>query len=221
MKTGNIELEKFQIGAASLCRVLQEDKGGEDDDALLQWSIERYFVDESIVFLKHPPVYSVCRNTSCCPDDGATADHANMLDESLLVEDPDVECEKPNEHGLEWSFSIIYSETWNVPVLYFNVFQGSRIPCQREDVLEILKDETVKDTWQFLSYDEHPVTGVPSLFLHPCRTKERMSQLLKDDDDTKPEEHLWSWMSLILPTVGFPIPSKTFLRVRQKLRVVG
>lgn len=208
MNTEHAELRNFKIGAISLCRVLQEDEG--EDGALLQWSTERSSLDESI-FLKHPPVYSYYKSDSFRPDEGA-GDH--MMNGSL-VEDPDIEYEITKENGVEWNFSIVYSETWNAPVLYFNAFKD-KTPCQREEVLEILK-ENVEDTWEFLSYDEHPATGVPSLFLHPCQTKERMARLKDGDRKVTLDDQLWSWMSLILPAVGFSIPSKTFLRVRQKL----
>lgn len=214
MDTGTAERKNFETSATLLCRVLEEET--REKDTLLQWSTERSSVDDSI-FLKHPPVYSYCNNVLDCSD-GGTGDY--VMNESL-IEDPDVEHETPKENRLEWMFSIVYSETWNVPVLYFNVFkQLDRIPCQREEVLAVLK-EHVEDSWEFLSYDEHPATGVPSLFLHPCQTKERIARLNNGDRNVTAEEKLWSWMSLILPVVGFSIPSKIFLRVQQRLKATN
>ncbi len=197
-----MRLTDFEQGAQTLCRVLQDERG---DYALVQWSTERSLIDESIS-MQHPPVYSENELQEETRD-------STKMEESSLVEDPDVTYEHlPN---LEWRFSIVYSETWNVPVLYFQVFQN-KILCPREQVLTVL-NENVQDAWEFVSYEEHPATGVPSLFLHPCRTQERMKFLL-NDRDTPPAEQLWSWMSLILSTVGFSIPSPIYQHVRQKLK---
>ena len=205
-----MSLKQFEAGAHKLCRVLKEGGG---DAALLHWFTEQSSVEDSI-FLKHPPVYSSWNTTaSLSLKNEVTGDYDAM--EESLIEDPDVEYEIPN-NNVEWIFSIVYSETWQVPVLYFTVSQEDRIPCSRDQVLEILKEQD--DSWEFVSYEEHPATGVPSLFLHPCQTKERMAQLL--DHGNTPEQQLWSWMSLIFPTVGFSIPSKTFLRVQQKLKAI-
>jgi hypothetical protein len=194
-------LTDFEHGAQTLCQVLQEESGG---GALLQWSIEPSSVDESI-YLQHPPVYSSQKADATIHDSAAM--------EESLVEDPDVIYEHLPDW--EWRFTIVYSETWNVPVLYFQVFQNKML-CSRDHVLTVLK-ENVHDTWEFVSYEEHPATGVPSLFLHPCRTQERMKCLF-NESDSSPAKQLWSWMSLILPTVGFSIPSPIYQRVWQRLQ---
>jgi Autophagocytosis associated protein, active-site domain len=119
---------------------------------------------------------------------------------------------------VEWSFSVVYSDTWQVPVLYFHVqYQCSHdddndsdttttTPCSRSMVVEMLsrvhhqniqmeQDDDNEDnannivnnrdnnvscfsSWDFVSSDEHPVTGLPCFFLHPCRTRDRVEILL-------------------------------------------
>jgi Autophagocytosis associated protein, active-site domain len=110
---------------------------------------------------------------------------------------------------LEWSFSVVYSDTWQVPILYFHVQQcsrddhGSYTPCSRSMVVDILShlhhqnlkleeesdhhsnntdindNASTYSSWDFVSSDEHPVTGLPCFFLHPCRTRERLEILLR------------------------------------------
>ena len=130
-----------------------------------------------------------------------------------------------NTHPMEyteWSFSIIYHETWRVPTLYFQCIHLDGTPLSRKQVLDILLNimaatttnatfqslnnheisETIQDDhddaaagddddgdddndimteedlWEFISQEEHPMTGVPSFFLHPCQTSMRMELLL-------------------------------------------
>jgi ubiquitin-like-conjugating enzyme ATG10 len=74
----------------------------------------------------------------------------------------------------------------------------------------------VEDDWDFVSVDEHPVSRVPSFFLHPCRTEERMMALSKAHD-TPPAVRLLSWLSMILPSVGYSVPSSMFWSIKKKL----
>ena len=143
----------------------------------------------------------------------------------------------------------MYSETWRVPVLYFTVcHQWTGDPCTRAQVLEFLlrcqqqppqqeedgaeveqEDEKDEDSsWDFVSVTEHPATGTPCFFLHPCRTSERLQTLLRTTTTTRTPSTantrthsatlLWSWFSLILPSLGLSIPPRTYLEVQQQLR---
>jgi len=149
-----------------------------------------------------------------------------------------------------WRLSVVYSETWRVPVLYFTVFhQRTGDPCTRAQVLEFLfrcqqqqqkrqnGGSEVADedsSWDFVSVTEHPATGTPCFFLHPCRTSDRLQTLLQtttpttrtpNTADTSTSAHsaalLWSWFSLILPSLGLSIPPRTYLEVQQQLRGDG
>ena len=119
---------------------------------------------------------------------------------------------------MEWKFSIVYHEVWMVPVLYFQVhfLDGKR--CSRSSVLEALNFhdsdsggicnvDFVIDTWDFLSEEEHPVTGIPSFFLHPCQTSARLQCMLKSlhDNSSCGQDYnryiLLMWMTMILPAV--------------------
>jgi len=99
-----------------------------------------------------------------------------------------------------------------------------------------------RDTWEFISEDMHPVTGVPTMFLHPCQTTARMVQLMtttatksKDaiigiaedidetaaaalDETTQKTLELWTWMSLVVPAVGYRVPPRVFQDVRTRIR---
>ena len=153
---------------------------------------------------------------------------------------------------MEWSFSIVYHETWGVPVLYFQVqyLDGSR--CSRHDVLDALHVYDLNtsdaglnitvgavDSWDFISEEEHPITGIPSFFLHPCQTSARLEWMLEamKQDAATPmdginndihedrrrgcEYHhdylLLMWMMMIFPAVRCKIGIKVFDYVRKNL----
>ena len=125
----------------------------------------------------------------------------------------------------EWHFSVVYSETWHAPVLYFHVQDMKRgEPCTRSQIVTYLSNlypqNKVEDTWDFCSQEEHPITRMPSFFLHPCRTNERLQHL------TTPQEHkqdpaatLLQWMTIMLPSVGLAIGSSDFVKVTARLKV--
>lgn len=149
------------------------------------------------------------------------------VDESILSDgDAVVAVNKPRNCDLtEWRFSVAYSDVWLVPVLYFTVQRiTDGAPCTRQEVLDMLHLYNHQNfataglddsSWDFCSYDEHPVSGMPSFFLHPCRTLERLEALKASVQC--PSVRLWSWFSMILPTVGLSVSPKCFQRVQRKL----
>lgn len=62
-----------------------------------------------------------------------------------------------------------------------------------------------------LSMAEHPVSGVPAYFVHPCRTQEVLSPLLdgcrsSPESLKTPEEYLMLWFGIIGASVGLNVP---------------
>lgn len=162
----------------------------------------------------------------------------NHEEDDMAFEDPTISADgscaatylptNDNERQIttHWNFSIVYSETYGVPVLYFSVQYSSGEPCTRHVVLEMLhhhqKQDNVSnipyDTWEFLSQEQHPYTNdIPSFFLHPCQSSQRLQLLTTCNTDTAMPNILWTWMSMILPTVGHPIPPKLFLDIHSQM----
>jgi ubiquitin-like-conjugating enzyme ATG10 len=126
-----------------------------------------------------------------------------------------------NSHVTEWSFSVVYSHIWHVPVLYFTVQMQDGTPLTRNEVIDSLHSycsdpDSFVHTSDFVTIDEHPVTGSPSYFLHPCQTLRRME--IFTHQLTCPALRLWSWMSMLFPTVGIMIPLNTFSLIQSELR---
>mmetsp|Transcript_16874 Transcript_16874/g.26337 ORF Transcript_16874/g.26337 Transcript_16874/m.26337 type:complete len:251 (+) Transcript_16874:74-826(+) len=131
----------------------------------------------------------------------------------------------------EWKFSIAYSYIFQVPVLYFHAQHLSGQRFTRDEVLNALDWYTgtsERDSWDFVSEDEHPVTGEPYYYIHPCQTKNRMNMMIKPKDAagiSYPELEassppdgilLLSWLSMILPAVGYRVSAEHFCRALSK-----
>jgi hypothetical protein len=218
----------FRQGAERLVRVME---GFESPDKqLCDWSMESGW--DGDVYLVHP----VVRRSSRDAQHACHADHLVPVDEhdsteqvpwsdESVIHDPDVVVKvlkeeiESFESESEWNFSIVYSETWRVPVLYFRVQQRDGTPCTRDHVLGVLAGGShhnqVLDSWDFISHEEHPVSRCPSFFLHPCRTQERLETLQASTSDEA--LRLLSWMSMIFPSVGDSISSRTFQQLRNRL----
>ena len=53
----------------------------------------------------------------------------------------------------------------------------------------------------------HPVSDLPSFFLHPCNTQEALLTLTPERSLT-PESYLILWLGLMGSSVGLHVPSK-------------
>lgn len=62
-----------------------------------------------------------------------------------------------------------------------------------------------------VSMTEHPVTGLPTFFVHPCRTQDAMRDVLTDlkADD---EKYLVLWLGLVGGAVGLNVPTELALK---------
>jgi hypothetical protein len=244
----------FRQGAERLVRAMEgfdsdslDPHQHQQKHTLCDWSIESGWDNRDDVYLVHPTVVrrsssrDAQHDTACNDNAGnlvpvdendSTEEEVLWSDESVM-NDPDVvvkvltdEIESSeSDFESEWNFSIVYSETWRMPVLYFHVQQRDGTPCTRNHVLKVLQGDShshqnqVADSWDFVSHEEHPVSRCPSFFLHPCRTQERLATLLQTANSSISDEalQLLSWMSMIFPSVGCSISSRTFQQLRDRL----
>lgn len=99
------------------------------------------------------------------------------------------------------------------------------MPYSTSQVLQMIQhpsnDYGKEDSWdEFVSYDQHPMTGEPTFFLHPCQTAQRLSLLLqqpKEQESPLVVSPLLSWLVMIVPAIGFRImpTTKTFCQVQE------
>lgn len=200
--------EVFQQQAKDLSVAFGSVRGG-PGDTLIDWSIRTF---ENDCFLVHSVVVSTC--SSVASDVARQERSGEFEDRSILQDEASIAGEQVQSRQLEWRFSVVYSDTWKVPILYFTVQDTAGNGCLRDEMLTMLPKAETQDQWDFLSFEEHPVTGTPSCFLHPCQTEGRLKSLMASSDRSAT---LLSWFSLILPAVGHTISPKTFRELQQIL----
>ena len=195
---------------------------------LTSWVIE---ANDDIIYLAHPPV--LFRSNDYTNSD--RIDNVTIDEDEIDSSGSNVEFDESTVHNCnptcydvtEWTFSVVFHDTWRVPTLYFHVHDIDGTPITRDKVVTILLSctrgnetnangaiMTEEQTWDFVSQEEHPVTGKPSFFLHPCQTAAKMELLLH-----QPKHHcpLLSWMSMILPSVGCAISPYIYNKVQKKM----
>jgi len=206
--------EEFNRDVNSLVERLSIAKGIANDriEVLMDWQVAHGPCE--MLYLVHPPV------TTSASLDHHSSEHdfgIFLEDENVILDPETINLPTPSTTTisgitttLEWRFSIVYSHTWQVPLLYFTVQYMDGSPCLRSFILHVLGAD-VDESYDFISYDEHPVTGRPSFYLHPCQTAARMSLLSTTTGTCAfPFHFILSWLSLVLPAVGFQIPSLLF-----------
>ncbi|XP_048764425.1 ubiquitin-like-conjugating enzyme ATG10 [Ostrea edulis] len=108
---------------------------------------------------------------------------------------------------LTYEFHILYSQSYSVPVLYFNVhMQNGKLVSLEEIwnmVPDVHKDRLSQERWTFVSQQEHPLLGLPFYHLHPCHT----ADLMKNTPTlTDKRQYIISWLSAVGPVVGLHLP---------------
>jgi ubiquitin-like-conjugating enzyme ATG10 len=150
------------------------------------------------------------------------SNQSNQSEATVQAEQDDNESDTVNTHSqdiLTTSLNVIYSDSFNVPILYLNVYKSNgkclsyeelykflSIPCclnEREsNELSIKRNELVD---LYLTQQEHPVKGKPFFFLHPCRTGEWMAQTAIKKEETN---YSLRWMSFIFSQIGIKMDIK-------------
>jgi hypothetical protein len=197
--------DEFTRDAIQFCDAFQS-LGGRDNGPLTKWELTG---EPGNVYVAHPPIH--CEIPASVTEE---IDESAFEFEGDVIVDPDTV--PMMQQLVQWKFSIVFSDTWRVPVLYFTVKDGDGTPFLRSQVLNVIDvdEKEIADTWDFVSYEEHPITGEPSFFLHPCQTFARL-QLLQDTEIvTSP---LLSWVAMIVPAVGFRLPTRTFIRIQAEI----
>lgn len=217
-----MKIDQFQRLARHLVEVLEVCRNDESSTwELSNWSLENN--NQTCPCLVHPAVYATYQEQNIesnndMGDDGgglfSLEDDEIIADEQVMIVQDSVSLEESRVE-VKWHFSIVYSDTYGVPVLYFRVQTLDGSPCERFKILEWLPNQSIEDNWDFISQEEHPISGLPSYFLHPCQTSGRLAKLLQSSQAD--ESILWAWMSMIFPAVSHPIPSSFFHKIQRHL----
>lgn len=113
-----------------------------------------------------------------------------------------------NIQSICYHYNIVYSESYQVPVMYFTASWQDGKQLQLQEVWDqIPSTSDVINKLSTLTQTEHPFLGIPCYHVHPCNTATMMSSVL----DNKMEgsgvlkwqtKYLMMWLSLISPVVN-------------------
>jgi ubiquitin-like-conjugating enzyme ATG10 len=121
-------------------------------------------------------------------------------------------------------YDVVYSPSYQVPVLYLTFANPSTNnksipPPSADEIYSMLVPRGFKTPMRdvgvmgALSMAEHPITGMPAYFVHPCRTQEALAPLLGDTSrkaGSEPAvEYLLLWFGVIGASVGLSVPMNT------------
>ena len=214
---------------------------------------------ENMMYLTHPPVTQVVSQSEHLlaleqpqqqEDDNSLPAELLWQDDSILVDHDQNKGESNNNNNnnnpldvvvqeviLIWNISVVYSETFQVPVLYFTLEYTNGCPVERRSMVSLLSltmdnPMDMDQEWSSVSQDLHPETGRPSYFLHPCHTNDTLQHMMMISTATATATTttkitcpsllwMWTWMSIVLPVIGYGIPSKYFLEIQQRLTSTG
>ncbi|KAF2168828.1 hypothetical protein M409DRAFT_20844 [Zasmidium cellare ATCC 36951] len=159
-------------------------------------------------FLRITRSLSSLANTFDVPQ---TEDEIKEDDEEALVD------KTPRE--LLVVYDIVHSQSYQVPVLYFN-FKNTSSGGKRsiEEIYQMLVPNAHGTSMQAvgqlgaITLTEHPITGIPSYFVHPCRTREALEPALQGKT-VKPAEYVMLWLGTIGSSVGLDISLPLAMRL--------
>jgi ubiquitin-like-conjugating enzyme ATG10 len=98
---------------------------------------------------------------------------------------------------------IVYSTTYQVPVLYFTVSYSNSTPLSLEEIYQYIVPQSYQHV--ALSQAEHPILSMPCWYIHPCDTRILMSTLKFDKID-----YIKSWLSVQGPLAKCQISMDMF-----------
>nr|XP_038959080.1 ubiquitin-like-conjugating enzyme ATG10 isoform X6 [Rattus norvegicus] len=108
-------------------------------------------------------------------------------------------------------YHVLYSCSYQVPVLYFRASFLDGRPLALEDIWEgvheCYKLRLLQGPWDTITQQEHPILGQPFFVLHPCKTNEFMTAVLKNSQKiNRNVNYITSWLSIVGPVVGLNLP---------------
>lgn len=99
---------------------------------------------------------------------------------------------------LSHEYNVIYSDSFEVPVMYFTISEQNGSPLSCNKILSTLIGFAGKDLNQVVHQVEHPVLFRPFFMIHPCRTKQFMEPHKKLNLDC----YLVCWLSSVGAILG-------------------
>ena len=106
-----------------------------------------------------------------------------------------------DEQCIKSDFHIVFSDSYAVPVLYFNLSRLDGSLLALDDVWNLFVHRNHSSKYETITQQEHPILHRPFFLLHPCQTE---TVLKKVNDQTEKKRFLF-WLSIYGQAVGLPM----------------
>ncbi|EFW19045.1 hypothetical protein D8B26_007231 [Coccidioides posadasii str. Silveira] len=154
---------------------------------------------------------------------GEQNDEGSYLQDDIEDDDPEMLIRPSSISGtskVEMEYHILLSPTYQVPVLHF-FFKNT--PYSGPNALEIVYEHLVPPAYRSdlkqvgvmggISMTNHPISGIPVYFIHPCNTASAL-QTVQGKETPTAETYLPLWLGLVGNCVGLYIPKELFASLR-------
>jgi ubiquitin-like-conjugating enzyme ATG10 len=104
--------------------------------------------------------------------------------------------QKLNDEGNDiytFTYHVLFSEPFSVPVFYFNVFKSNGKILTYDELYSCFKINSEKI---IISQQDHPIFCKPFYFLHPCFTSDWMESSIINE--CLPSNFTLKWLSFVL-----------------------
>lgn len=103
-----------------------------------------------------------------------------------LSEEDELVVEVSHKEMVRFEHHVVYSDSYSVPVLYFNAYYQDGTQLSLQEIWNLITDDyqhALQDKWSFLTQQEHPYLQRPFFQLHPCHTETMLKTLLSSQGD--------------------------------------
>ncbi|KAI8091846.1 autophagocytosis associated protein [Thamnidium elegans] len=126
-------------------------------------------------------------------------------DTAVTEESDPASMETTNMEIIQLEYHIVYSTSYQVPVLYFRASYQDATPLSLQEIFQKITPSIYHDQ-VMITQTEHPLTGTPFWFIHPCDTQKLMGIVQFEYLD-----YIKTWLSFAGPIVRCQIPKEMFV----------
>ncbi|KEQ85052.1 hypothetical protein M438DRAFT_318162 [Aureobasidium pullulans EXF-150] len=169
---------------------------------------------DSALFAGEPPCLRITRRlASACVAD---ADHQEQLETYVeAFEDDDEEAivkQPQSETIVTVQYDVLLSPSYRVPVVYMTASPPLPVSHFFDLVVPHHFQDAMRETGVMgaLSMTDHPNTGMPAYFVHPCRTADTMCAT--GTAGVQIQDYMLVWLGIVGASVGLNVSSTDLRR---------
>jgi ubiquitin-like-conjugating enzyme ATG10 len=106
-----------------------------------------------------------------------------------------------DQNCLKYDFHVVFSESYSVPVLYFNISHLDGSLLSLDEIWNLFKHKKNSNMYETITQQEHPILQRPFFVLHPCHTE----NLLRQVADQSAKKRFLFWLSIYGQSIGLPL----------------